>query len=105
MSKRFASRSKSATPGTLRVAVFCGGRGATSILRALLRTPGVHLTVLVNAYDGGLSAGRLRGFVRGMLGASDFGKNLARLAVMSSPVQFSIADLLAYRLRAGVASH
>ena len=79
MSKRFASRSKSATPGTLRVAVFCGGRGATSILRALLRTPGVHLTVLVNAYDDGLSTGRLRGFVPGMLGASDFRKNLARL--------------------------
>src|SRR5947208_11185819 len=94
MSKRFASRSKSATPGTLRVAVFCGGRGATSILRALLRTPGVHLTVLVNAYDDGLSTGRLRGFVPGMLGASDFRKNLARLLAMSSPVQFAVADLL-----------
>src|SRR5207245_1441596 len=30
MSKRFATRSKSATPGTLRVAVFCGGRAAAS---------------------------------------------------------------------------
>src|SRR5204863_3579595 len=101
MSKRFASRSKSATPGTLRVAVFCGGRGATSILRALLRTPGVHLTVLVNAYDDGLSTGRLRGFVPGMLGASDFRKNLARLLAMSSPVQFAIADLLEYRFPGG----
>ena len=105
MSKRFASRTKSATPGTLRIAVFCGGRGATSILRALLRTPGVHLTVLVNAYDDGLSTGRLRGFVPGMLGASDFRKNLARLLAMSSPVQFAVADLLEYRFPAGVAPH
>src|SRR5262245_13101489 len=105
MSKRFASRTKSGTPEPLRVAVFCGGRGATSILRALLRTPGVHLTVLVNAYDDGLSTGRLRGFVPGMLGASDFRKNLARLLAMSSPVQFAVADLLEYRFPAGTAAH
>ena len=103
MSKRFATRSNSGTPGALRVAVFCGGRGATSILRALLRTPGIHVTALVNAYDDGLSTGRLRGFVPGMLGASDFRKNLARLLAMSSPVQFAVADLLEYRFPAGVA--
>src|ERR671936_753881 len=103
MSKRFASPEAIGTPGGLRIAVFCGGRGATSILRALLRTPGIHLTVLVNAYDDGLSTGRLRGFVPGMLGASDFRKNLARLLAMSSPVQFAIADLLEYRFPAGLA--
>ncbi len=105
MSKRFASRNSSGTPAALRVAVFCGGRGATSILRALLRTSGIHLTVLVNAYDDGLSTGRLRGFVPGMLGASDFRKNLARLLAMSSPVQFAVAELLEYRFPAAVAPH
>src|SRR5262245_56965293 len=105
MSKRFASRVRSGTPEALRVAVFCGGRGATSILRALLRTPGVHLTVLVNAYDDGLSTGRLRGFVPEMLGASDFRKNLGRLLAMSSPVQFAVADLLEYRFPAALAPH
>ncbi len=105
MSKRFARRTDSGTSPALRVAVFCGGRGATSILRALLRAPGLQLTVLVNAYDDGLSTGRLRGFVPGMLGASDFRKNLARLLAMSSPVQFAVADLLEYRLPAGAAGH
>src|SRR3989454_10697685 len=105
MSKRFAHPERTFPPAGLRVAVFCGGRGATSILRALLRTPGIHLTVLVNAYDDGLPTGRLRGFVPGMLGASDFRKNLARLLAMSSPVQFAIADLLEYRFPTGVAPH
>src|SRR6266446_9567560 len=105
MSKRFANPETPCAPGALQVAVFCGGRGATSILRALLRTPDVHLTVLLNAYDDGLSTGRLRGFVPGMLGASDFRKNLARLLAMSSPVQFAVADLLEYRFPAGVTAH
>jgi 2-phospho-L-lactate transferase/gluconeogenesis factor (CofD/UPF0052 family) len=85
--------------------VFCGGRGATSILQALLRTSGIQITALVNAYDDGLSTGRVRGFVPGMLGASDFRKNLSRLLVMSSPVQFAVADLLEYRFPPGVAAH
>jgi 2-phospho-L-lactate transferase/gluconeogenesis factor (CofD/UPF0052 family) len=98
MSKRFASSDgRAPDAASVRVAVFCGGRGSSSILRALLRSPGVHLTLLVNAYDDGLSTGRLRGFVPGMLGASDFRKNLSRLLEMSSPVQFAVADLLEYR--------
>src|SRR5262249_46258634 len=54
-----------------------------------------------NAYDDGLSTGRLRGFVPGMLGASDFRKNLSQLLELSSPVQFAVADLLEYRFPAG----
>jgi 2-phospho-L-lactate transferase/gluconeogenesis factor (CofD/UPF0052 family) len=54
--------------------VFCGGRGATSILQALLRTSGIQITALVNAYDDGLSTGRVRGFIPGMLGARIFGR-------------------------------
>lgn len=98
MSKRFAIPESSTE---IAVAVFCGGRGASSILRALLRTPGVRTTVLVNAFDDGLSTGRLRGLVPGMLGASDFRKNLAQLLEMSSPVQFAVADLLEYRFPIG----
>ena len=101
MSKRFAIPDGSSSAREIRVAVFCGGRGATTILRALLRMPGVHTTALVNAYDDGLSTGRLRGLVPGMLGASDFRKNLAQLLEMSSPVQFAVADLLEYRFPAG----
>ncbi len=98
MSKRVASTLESTPgPGQTAVVVFCGGRGSASIARAWLQSPGVRLTLLVNAYDDGLSSGRLRGFVPGMLGASDFRKNLSRLLEMSSPSQFAVADLLEYR--------
>jgi 2-phospho-L-lactate transferase/gluconeogenesis factor (CofD/UPF0052 family) len=87
----------STTPERRRIVMFCGGRGGATIIRALLRDPDVHLTLLINAYDDGLSTGALRGFVPGMLGASDFRKNLSRLLEMSSPVQYAVADMLEYR--------
>ncbi|QYC43264.1 Gluconeogenesis factor [Nonomuraea coxensis DSM 45129] len=60
----------------MRVALFSGGRGAAGIARALLRTPGLDLALLVNGYDNGLSTGALRRYLPGMLGPSDFRKNL-----------------------------
>lgn len=60
-----------------RVVLFCGGRGSATIIRALLRQTDVELTLLVNAYDDGLSTGALRDFIPGMLGPSDFRKNLS----------------------------
>ncbi|MFI6177880.1 2-phospho-L-lactate transferase CofD family protein [Nonomuraea sp. NPDC051191] len=58
------------------VALFGGGRGAAGIARALLRTSGTSLSLLVNGYDNGLSTGALRRWLPGMLGPSDFRKNL-----------------------------
>ena len=58
------------------IALFSGGRGAASIARSLLRTPGVDLSLLINGYDNGLSTGALRRYLPGMLGRSDFRKNL-----------------------------
>ncbi|WP_219514766.1 2-phospho-L-lactate transferase CofD family protein [Nonomuraea ceibae] len=59
-----------------RVTMFGGGRGAASIARRLLATPGAALTLLINGYDNGLSTGALRRYLPGMLGPSDFRKNL-----------------------------
>ncbi|MEU1726675.1 2-phospho-L-lactate transferase CofD family protein [Nonomuraea sp. NPDC005692] len=61
---------------TVSVALFGGGRGGAGIARALLRTPGTSLSLLVNGYDNGLSTGALRRWLPGMLGPSDFRKNL-----------------------------
>ncbi|MGW2160441.1 2-phospho-L-lactate transferase CofD family protein [Nonomuraea sp. NPDC001699] len=58
------------------VALFGGGRGAAGIARTLLRTSGTSLSLLVNGYDNGLSTGALRRWLPGMLGPSDFRKNL-----------------------------
>ncbi len=44
----------------LKVVMFSGGRGTRSITDALLKYKQVDLTLLVNAYDDGLSTGALR---------------------------------------------
>jgi 2-phospho-L-lactate transferase/gluconeogenesis factor (CofD/UPF0052 family) len=81
-----------------RIALFCGGRGSATIIRALLRQSGVELTLLVNAYDDGLSTGALRSFIPGMLGPSDFRKNLSYLFGNYSHAQYALKSLMEYRL-------
>lgn len=57
----------------LNVVVLNGGRGAATLVPALLAVPGVRLTSIVNAYDDGKSTGEIRRFF-GMLGPSDLRK-------------------------------
>jgi 2-phospho-L-lactate transferase/gluconeogenesis factor (CofD/UPF0052 family) len=78
--------------------MFCGGRGSTTITRELLRWPNVQLNLLVNAYDDGLSTGELRDFIPGMLGPSDFRKNLSHLLDLYSNQQHALQRVLEYRL-------
>ena len=58
----------------LSVVIFCGGRGAASIINACLCYPEISLTLVVNGYDNGLSTGKLRSSIPGLLGPSDSGK-------------------------------
>src|ERR1700733_11110226 len=81
-----------------RVVLFCGGRGSATIIRALLRQSDVELTLLVNAYDDGLSTGALRNFIPGMLGPSDFRKNFSYLLGNYSNAQYALKNLMEYRL-------
>ena len=58
------------------VVAFSGGRGSESFLKSWnLRRP-FNLDLLINPYDDGLSTGRIRDFIPGFLGPSDFRKNL-----------------------------
>ena len=79
-----------------KVVLFCGGRGSATIIRALLRWPNIMLTLLVNAYDDGASTGLLRRTM-GMLGPSDFRKNLSYLLDPFSAGQYALKQLLEYR--------
>ena len=54
--------------------------------------------MLVNAYDDGLSTGALRNFIPGMLGPSDFRKNLSYLFGNYSHAQYALKSLMEYRL-------
>lgn len=82
----------------VKVALFCGGRGSSTIARELARRPEVQLSLMINAYDDGLSTGALRGLVPGMLGASDFRKNISSLMDLHSTAQYELRALLEYRL-------
>ncbi len=85
----------------MKVALFCGGRGSATIIRALLRQTDIELTLLVNGYDDGLSTGLLRNFIPGMLGPSDFRKNLSYLFGNYSQAQYALKSLMEYRLTGG----
>ncbi|HWO58663.1 MAG TPA: 2-phospho-L-lactate transferase CofD family protein [Umezawaea sp.] len=59
-----------------RVVLFCGGSGASRLVRMYAEMDQVDLTVLVNCYDDGLSTGALRRVIPGLLGPSDVRKNV-----------------------------
>lgn len=80
------------------VVLFCGGRGSKAIITELVRHSNINLTLLVNAYDDGLSTGALRELIPGMLGPSDFRKNLFYLLDLYSKHQYALLDLFEYRL-------
>lgn len=79
--------------------LFCGGRGCSNLIRVLSSRPDIDLTLIINAYDDGLSTGTIRKFVPGLLGPSDFRKNLSVLLSTYSPEQHLLASALEYRLQ------
>jgi 2-phospho-L-lactate transferase/gluconeogenesis factor (CofD/UPF0052 family) len=81
----------------IRVVLFSGGRGASSIATALTEHEQIRLTVLVNAYDDGLSTGLLRRFIPGMLGPSDIRKNVRTLMPETEQRHRALKELLDYR--------
>ena len=85
----------------LKLVIFSGGRGTTSIVEALLRHDQTSVTSIVNAYDDGLSTGRIRSFVKGMLGPSDIRKNIATLMPTGERPQRALRQILEHRLPAG----
>lgn len=89
----------------IKIALFCGGRGSASIIHELLRWPNIHLTLIVNAYDDGLSTGALRHCVTDMLGPSDFRKNLSYLLDPYSEGQYALKHVLEFRFPPTITDH
>ena len=81
-----------------RIALFCGGRGSATITRALLRNTNCQLSLLINGFDDGRSTGTVRKLIPGMLGPSDFRKNLATALDLSAPYQDALQRLVEQRL-------
>jgi 2-phospho-L-lactate transferase/gluconeogenesis factor (CofD/UPF0052 family) len=82
----------------INVVLFSGGSGTRSITDALLKHHQISLRILINAYDDGLSTGRLRRFLPGMLGPSDVRKNINRLMPTAERSQRCLKLISDYRL-------
>jgi 2-phospho-L-lactate transferase/gluconeogenesis factor (CofD/UPF0052 family) len=81
------------------VVAFSGGRGSESFLKSWNSTRPFDLNLLVNPYDDGLSTGRIRDFLPGFLGPSDFRKNLVHYLHSSEDANDSyFASILEQRI-------
>jgi 2-phospho-L-lactate transferase/gluconeogenesis factor (CofD/UPF0052 family) len=80
----------------LNVVVINGGRGAATLIPALLDRQGLHVTSVVNAYDDGKSTGEIRRFF-GMLGPSDIRKVQELMLPKDDPDYDSNLKLFQYR--------
>lgn len=82
-----------------RICLFTGGRGTSSIVKSLVKVQNVQLTLLLNAYDDGLSTGALRELFPGMLGPSDIRKAFSTLFEASDDKSDQLlAKLFEYRI-------
>lgn len=80
----------------LKVVILNGGRGAASVIPALLSRQGLQVTSVVNAYDDGKSTGEIRRFF-GMLGPSDIRKVQELLLPQDDPDHLANLHLFQYR--------
>lgn len=82
----------------MKITLFCGGRGNGNLIKELVQDTEVELTLIVNAYDDGLSTGEIRKLLPGMLGPSDFRKNLGYLLAPASESHMTFSRILEHRL-------
>jgi 2-phospho-L-lactate transferase/gluconeogenesis factor (CofD/UPF0052 family) len=80
----------------MKIVMFCGGRGSGTIISALTKTESVELTLLVNGYDDGKSTGLIRRMIPGMLGPSDFRKNISNV-MANYPHLYRMSQMMEYR--------
>src|SRR6056300_1396010 len=80
----------------LNFVVINGGRGAGTLIPALLEFPGSNVTSIVNAYDDGKSTGEIRKFFD-MLGPSDIRKVQELMLPKDDPDYDSNIGIFQYR--------
>lgn len=62
-----------------KIVLFSGGTGNIKFVNLISSIPDVELSILVNGYDDGKSTGEIRKYIPGILGPSDFRKNISHL--------------------------
>lgn len=82
----------------MNVVLFTGGNGNANLIKHLKDVSYVNLSLLINGYDDGLSTGVMRSAIKGMLGPSDYRKNLSYILDDYSAENKNIKDILEHRL-------
>ena len=80
-----------------KIVIFCGGRGSSTLIREMSLNLNLELTLLINAFDDGLSTGAIRRYLPNFLGPSDFRKNISLLLSVYRPQSPKLKDLFEYR--------
>ena len=68
----------------IKISLFSGGTGYDRFVSLIKSIPGAEIDIIVNGYDDGKSTGEIRKFIPGILGPSDFRKNLSHLVDLNT---------------------
>ena len=80
-----------------KISLFSGGSGNNRFIDLIKNIPGIEINIIVNGYDDGKSTRELRKYIPGILGPSDYRKNLSHLIDLKSTNGKIFKDLLNYR--------
>ena len=81
----------------IKISLFSGGSGNDRFINLIKNISGVEIDIIVNGYDDGKSTGEIRKFIPGILGPSDFRKNLSHLINLETTNGKIFRDLLNFR--------
>ena len=81
----------------IKISLFSGGTGNDRFVSLIKSIPGAEINIIVNGYDDGKSTGEIRKFIPGILGPSDFRKNLSHLVDLNTNNGRIFRDLLNFR--------
>ena len=81
----------------IKISLFSGGTGNDRFVNLLKNIPGIEIDIIINGYDDGKSTSEIRKFIPGILGPSDYRKNLSHLIDLKTTNGKIFQDLLDYR--------
>ena len=81
----------------IKISLFSGGTGNDRFVNLLKNIPGIEIDIIINGYDDGKSTREIRKFIPGILGPSDYRKNLSHLIDLKTTNGKIFQDLLNYR--------
>ena len=85
----------------LNITFFCGGSGCSGFIKFLNNFENININLIINGYDYGKSSGKVRDVVFGMLGPSDFRKNISSLMddnnIIKKILDYRLKDYLEYQ--------